>query len=537
VALEELERDQSLLGREYDLELERWFRKRFGWLCALYGTWQVLFAAPVLLVLVGAHAGAFGPKAEWPEDVRNLVDAFGGPAVWVGMVSITAMLGIALWYGIVKRKRVETRADAVREASWMILSLGIVQAGFEAVVAARGGDFSPLTSLFFWHFTACLILPWTWRESLRPMLPLILLYAVIDVVLRPASTELVIQASGGIPNPAAIANPGGFPGTNTIGPAAAPTAPMEPLSSAEWWTRAIVRTLALPVILAPGSLIAYWRLTRHRRRYRSRRAGEGFLALRRELRQARLIHESLFPHQDSKSRIPFTFKFVPASEIGGDFCDTVVSSDGSRSVIIVDVFGHGLAAALAVNRLSGELERLGAEIEGAPPGEVLKALDRYVRAALAKHSVFATAIAARVNPADGTLQWANAGHPDGLLRHADGTVEHLTSTAMVLGAGDPFEAHEVQRSSPFAHGDALVLFTDGIIEACDPRGDQFGLARVRAALTRAEAPPSWPEYIVRMAREHARGVPGDDMLVVEVRAPAPAPVERVPESPALAATA
>jgi serine phosphatase RsbU (regulator of sigma subunit) len=95
----------------------------------------------------------------------------------------------------------------------------------------------------------------------------------------------------------------------------------------------------------------------------------------------------------------------------------------------------------------------------------------------------------------------------------------------------------VQRSSPFRHGDALVLFTDGIIEACDPRGDQFGLARVRAALTRAEAPASWPEYIVRMAREHSRGVPGDDMLVVEVRAPAPAPVERVPEQPALAATA
>ena len=166
-----------------------------------------MFSAPVLLALVVAHAGVFGPKSQWPEDVRALVDAFGGPAVWVGMASIVAMLCIAIWYGVVKRRRVETRADAVREASWMILSLGIVQAGFEAVVAARGGDFSPLTSLFFWHFTACLILPWTWRESLRPMLPLILLYAVIDIVLRPASTELVIQASGGMPNPAAIANP------------------------------------------------------------------------------------------------------------------------------------------------------------------------------------------------------------------------------------------------------------------------------------------------------------------------------------------
>jgi hypothetical protein len=155
-----------------------------------------------------------------------------------------------------------------------------------------------------------------------------------------------------MPNPAAIANPGGLPGTNAIDPVVTVTTPSEPLSSAEWWTRAIVRTLALPIILAPGSLIAYWRLTRHRRRYRSRRAGEGFLALRRELRQARLIHESMLPHQDSKAHIPFTFKFVPASEIGGDFCDTVVSSDGSRSVIIVDVFGHGLAAALAVLLLS-----------------------------------------------------------------------------------------------------------------------------------------------------------------------------------------
>src|SRR5690606_36963856 len=133
--------------------------------------------------------------------------------------------------------------------------------------------------------------------------------------------------------------------------------------------------------------------------------------------------------------------------------------------------GHGLAAALTVNRLYGELERLRAEGPNMPPAEVIRLLNRYVQLTMAHHNIYATALAISLDPYDGTLRCANAGHPPAFLRAASGAVRELMATGVVLGALMD-EEYEIEEISDKLHpGDSVVAYTDGAFETRNRRGE------------------------------------------------------------------
>lgn len=244
--------------------------------------------------------------------------------------------------------------------------------------------------------------------------------------------------------------------------------------------------------------------------------------MRQELVDARLIHEAAFPPPSDTGLIRFAYAYEPMSQIGGDYLHAHTSSgrhgsDLALSLAILDVTGHGIPAALTVNRLHGELTRLYAENPHMAPGSVLSALNRYVYLTLADHSVFVTGIVFRIDPTASELEFASAGHPPAFLRDSRGNIEDLPATATVLGAfdSDEFDPDPIRRR--FMPGDSLIAYTDGASEAQAKSGDRLEVEGLRRIVREQWADHSqrWPQTIAKAVHRFRHGLPDDDVLVVE----------------------
>ena len=147
---------------------------------------------------------------------------------------------------------------------------------------------------------------------------------------------------------------------------------------------------ALALAGVPGVLVTRLRQGRFRGRVELGYFSDRYAETQRELAYARRIHEKAFPAPLTGGPLRFHYRYEPMSQIGGDFVDLV--RDGPDvTILLVDVTGHGIAAAMAVNRLQGEVKRTLAVNPAARPGELLVALNAYVYHTLAGEGVFATA--------------------------------------------------------------------------------------------------------------------------------------------------
>lgn len=338
---------------------------------------------------------------------------------------------------------------------------------------------SGLWSIFVTHFFACCFLPWTPRESFRPIVPLLALNAVILLFYISASYVAV---------PIAI--------------------------------------VLSPLVAAPGAGICWWRGSKIRDSFTLNVLKGRYSEIKRELVDARRIHESLFPAPFSDQAVALDYRYEPMRQIGGDYlyARQIRAPHTPRDfthVIIVDVTGHGITAALTVNRLHGEIDRQLGERPESTPADILTGLNKYLHHTLASHSVYATAICIRVDAQNDELTWASAGHPPAFIRAADGTVDQLDSTTLVLGAckGDDFDPH--QRACRFSRGDSLIAYTDGAIESRNAQGRMLGVAGFRAMVASLASPPAHPalDPLIRSVDEHRFGPIQDDTLLVEIIRP------------------
>lgn len=272
----------------------------------------------------------------------------------------------------------------------------------------------------------------------------------------------------------------------------------------------------------PGSFICTVRHEMRQNQFGYRALSTRYGVLRSELASARKIHEALFPAPVLDGDIRLTYRYEPMRHIGGDYLHVARTPQpaGSHlvSLVLVDVTGHGIPAALTVNRLHGELELLFAADPSIDPGSVLKHLNRYVHLTLAKHSVYATALCLRFNPVTSNLEVANGGHPPAFLRGIDGTIDEIGSTAYVLGACRDDEFDPGMRTCPFHAGDTLIAYTDGVTEARAPDGRMLRIDGFRSLIATSKCHPgSWPDVLLRAVTDHRGGAPTeDDTLVVEI---------------------
>ncbi len=205
--------------------------------------------------------------------------------------------------------------------------------------------------------------------------------------------------------------------------------------------------------------------------------------LDREIEQARLIAQKLLPAPDVKvPGLRTTAFFEPVAQMGGDYYDFLATRDGDTAIAIGDVSGHGLPTALLVAAAKAALDTL---LESGEGGTALFVrLNRLLHRSTDTRNYMTFALA--TVRAAGQVELTNAGHPPPYLL-SKGTVRSLELPAFPLGL---FEGKDFPtRSYPFAAGDRLVLYTDGIIECRDRNDDAFGFERFEAVLRANGAAP------------------------------------------------
>jgi sigma-B regulation protein RsbU (phosphoserine phosphatase) len=206
----------------------------------------------------------------------------------------------------------------------------------------------------------------------------------------------------------------------------------------------------------------------------------------REQRDALLIQRALMPPAlPSTPRFEVAGAWQPAGTLGGDCYDVFLFGPDALGVSIADVAGKGLPAALLMSSLQAAV-RAFAHAASSP-----QALCASVNRLLCGQMIagrFVTMAYLRLDAARGTVAYANAGHNPPLLIRANGAVNRLESGGTVLGVFP--DAHFAGGEVALESGDRLVLFTDGIVEAENARGDEFGDDRLADIVVRHRRAPA-----------------------------------------------
>jgi hypothetical protein len=465
---------------EYEAARLEWLRRRF----LLYtGVFGVLSLASAVLLLLAARR-EFAVENPEPWSLGGLLSALGAGACFIEAVVFLAPFARTVRASsVVSRDRLVAAASRIITITLLVqflvaVPLAVALTELLRAIGTLAGDgrvgplYPVLLMTLLIHFSAAALLPLTPREAIRPLVPFLTFYTV-----------------------ASLLAPIFFKG-DSVG----------------------MLLYVLPMIASvgvPGVVTAWLRTSRFSETFTNRAVRERYSELSHELSTARRIHDSLFPLPVRDGPVRVEFAYEPMRQIGGDLLYARRHENGVLDVVLIDVTGHGIAAALAVNRLHGELNRVYGQRHAGDvpsPGAVISALNSYVFVTMAAEGFFATALCLRVDAAAGRLVYANAGHPPVIARRADGSGERLDSTAFMLGAidSDAFDAGEAEsRVSP---GDVLVAYSDGATETTGRDGKMLGIDGLEAVVKRDAS----AEGIGGAVRAFRVGPPQDDVLIVTV---------------------
>ncbi len=477
------------LQEEFDAQTQTLLRRRFIRFSGVMG----LIAAALLLVSITAGlivlilrtdevgaGGLSGFVADRLTPNRQMVLTWG--------FGVALVAAYSTCYVLAKRGRFYGEG-MLRLTYTLVVADGLLHIGGRSLNAP---GMLGLWAVMVTHIIACSFLPWTAMQALRPLLPI---WAINTLLI----TFLTRDNKGAV---------------HLVG-----------WSEIDWGIL-VLRVLLSLMVATPGVVICLIRTSRRMEEFKLAFFQKRYGQVRRELFDARKIHEALFPQPMQDGAVQFTYLYEPMHQIGGDYLYAARTGPGSPlSLVLLDVTGHGIPAALTVNRLHGELQRLFAEDPNIGPGRVLSLLNRYVHLTLADHAVFVTAMCLRIDAAANTVEYASGGHPTAYLRAVDGTVHELASTGLLLGAIAYEEFVPDSQSMKFHAGDTLIAYTDGAIEARDAHGRMLGLKGMQRLVAGLHSVGcgEWPHSVLKAVKGHRNGPPDDDTLVVEVYRPVGGP--------------
>jgi serine phosphatase RsbU (regulator of sigma subunit) len=200
-------------------------------------------------------------------------------------------------------------------------------------------------------------------------------------------------------------------------------------------------------------------------------------SIEQELRMARSIQQASLPKEVPKLEgwqiTPF---YQPAREVGGDFYDFHLLSEGRLGLVVGDATGKGVPAALVMSTTCGMLQLAAGALDSSSPGEILERVNEALLARIPQN-MFVTCFYAILDPNSGSLTYANAGHDLPYLQ-SNGNAQELMARGMPLGLmpAMSYEENEIVLQA----GEAALLYSDGLVEAHDPEGEMFGFPRLRA---------------------------------------------------------
>jgi serine phosphatase RsbU (regulator of sigma subunit) len=197
-----------------------------------------------------------------------------------------------------------------------------------------------------------------------------------------------------------------------------------------------------------------------------------------ELRVARRIQQASLPKGVPELEgWEIAPHYQPAREVGGDFYDFFELEDGRVGVVVGDATGKGVPAALVVTATYSMLRAVAQVLGSFSPREVLAQVNEALLARIPLN-MFVTCFYAILEPKSGSLKYANAGHDLPYLWHGGGDAEELRARGMPLGLmpGMSYEEKEIT----LQRGESVLFYSDGLVEAHDPKGEMFGFPRLRA---------------------------------------------------------
>lgn len=233
------------------------------------------------------------------------------------------------------------------------------------------------------------------------------------------------------------------------------------------------------------------------------------------LNEARRIQQSILPRtMQDIGDYEFWGISSPAEDVGGDFFDYIPLGEGTFGCAVADASGHGLLAALLVRDVYVGLRMgIGRDFKIARTIERLNRILNKSRLTTKFVSLFYAEF-----ETNGEIVYVNAGHPSPFLLGSAGAFQELPSSGMVLGPSP--DATYARRAAKMEPGDILVMYSDGIIEAHDGRGREFGIARLRKLVAEFRKRPAREiaELVLSGVRAYTSGrMAEDDQTIVIVR--------------------
>jgi serine phosphatase RsbU (regulator of sigma subunit) len=252
----------------------------------------------------------------------------------------------------------------------------------------------------------------------------------------------------------------------------------------------------------------------------AQREHEQLMALRRELDIARGIQQSIvprvFPPFPQRTDIDVFAAMLPAREVGGDFYDFFLVDDAHLGVVVGDVSGKGVAAALFMAVTRTVVKSIA--VAGTPPAECLRRANTLLCLDNSAE-MFVTIFYAVIDLRSGDVEYGNGGHNPPYILRRDGSVEMLERTGgTVLGVLQ--DLNYVSKRARLRPGDALFLYTDGVTEAMDINAALFSDQRLRSALLQCAqgTPEAIIQTVITSVEDYCGSVAqSDDITVLAVR--------------------
>ncbi len=213
--------------------------------------------------------------------------------------------------------------------------------------------------------------------------------------------------------------------------------------------------------------------------------------LEHELEIARVIQKSILPEEIPD--IPgwrIAAHWQPARAVSGDFFDLFPYPDGRLGLLIADVSGKGVPAALVMATTCSMVRAVASS--NLSPGALLEQVNRLLCPYMPRN-MFATCLYGNLDPASGILHFANAGHSLP-IKISPGGVQELRATGMPLGLLPGMTYQE--NMTRFQPGDGLLLYTDGMVEAHNENQEMFGLPRLYDRLAEVACGPQMIEHLL-----------------------------------------
>jgi serine phosphatase RsbU (regulator of sigma subunit) len=230
---------------------------------------------------------------------------------------------------------------------------------------------------------------------------------------------------------------------------------------------------------------------------------------------ARQVQARLLPVEAPRlSALDCAGRCVQARAVGGDYFDYLEPDRGSIALVLADVSGKGFPAALLVASLHAGLRSQSLRRRGLV--ESLVTVNRLLYEATETNR-YATLFLGRFDADERRLEYVNCGHNPPLVLRRDGSLATLEPTAMVVGLVPDWTAESGAVS--LCPGDLIAIYSDGITEATDASGEEFGAARLAAALRRGDdrSPGALLDLVFEEVRRFSGGAQADDQTLVLAR--------------------